>query len=70
MSGRWRAFLRGICSVLDITGSGYAQGGQIPPPPRPKTDEEAFAADRAAIAGDVERALGQLGRRDGRSPRS
>jgi hypothetical protein len=53
--------------AFDITGSGYARGGQIPPPPRPKTDEEAWSADRDAIRGDVDRALG---RRDGRSPRS
>lgn len=66
----WRAFLRGMGRAFDITGSGYARGGQIPPPPRPKTDDEAWAADRDAIRGDVDRALGQLGRRDGRSPRS
>lgn len=46
----WRAFFRGMGSVLDLSGSALR-----PPRPyrnRPKTDAEAFAADQRAIASD------------------
>lgn len=46
---RWRAFLRGVLSVFDIGGSHYS-GGEVPP--RPRTADEAFAADREAIRSD------------------